>query len=1336
MKNKKENIHKRFYGPKMLLGGIGIGVVIAITGSVLALNGFFGGGNSIPEDTMTRGLVGYWGFEEGSGTVAHDASDYGNNGVASSTWATGKVGGAAQFDGVDDYVNVPHSNSLEPVNSVTFEAWVKRNGDNGSWQGILSKSDFSPNGGYHFGIQNNQNVLMYLYVGGTWVGQEVGPVPDNEWAHIVGTYDGAMIKIYINGTLMGSWAQTGNFNYTTDNVNLTIGKRTDAVGKYNGSVDEVRIYNRALSAEEVRYHYNRGGPVAHWKFDEGEGRTVYDSTDNNNDGTLVLAGSATSSAWVQGKYGSALSFDGVDDYVQLSDDITPTGNVTIEAWIKGNSWNTETNGSRIYDDYYFLFGVLSTGKVNFGRYQSGVDWDKIQGVQGLNTGQWYHIVGVYDGSQARIYVNGISDNSKSQSFTLAGDSANERIGGQYSGVANTWFDGLLDDVRIYNYARTPEEIRLDYNAGFAAKFGYTAAGCQRDPASCMTEGQVGYWGFEEGSGRTAHDASNYGNNGVASSTWATGKVGGAAQFDGVDDYVNVPRSSSIEPTTAISVEFWYKPNTISSNQRPLDKGVYGTNLGYQSARYSSNNTLNFSIGNGSVTQYAGANTVLTNGTWYHVVGVFDGRYVRLYINGVQESTVADFGSVVTMSNTTADLLIGGGEAYDNCSLDEVRIYNRALSSEEVRYHYNKGGPVAQWKMDEGNGRTAYDSTNNNNDGTLVLAGSATSSAWVSGKYGTALSFDGVDDYVDAGNKATLDRPTNWTIEAWVKPTGDFSIRRNIFQKFHNDGGWLLDIYTNGRLMFDWAFGQTATVCNTVLSLNVFTHIVVTYNGTNFQCFLNSDLDKTTNQSGLGAVSNGSSAFIGQFSNGRWFNGLIDDVRIYNYARTPEQIRQDYNAGFAAKLGPSGKDCNTDPASCMTKGLVGYWGFEEGSGTTIHGGSDYANNGVASSTWAKGKVGGALKFDGVDDRASISDSDSLDISDSVTMETWVKLNSVSVRQDLIYKTTVWGIFSNAPNFTAVVWSGGSNEWYASGFAPAINTWYHLVFTYQNNGPWAWYVNGSQTSSGTITNLPITTSVNQLYIGIDADGTSYPTNGLLDEVRIYNRVLSVEEVRYHYNKGGPVAQWKMDEGEGRVVYDSTDNNNDGTLVLAGSATSSAWVQGKYGSALSFDGVNDVVIVPDSASIESADSITLSTWVKANNFSDPNSLGPEIINHAESLKGYSLDISNAGKPRFWLGFPAGNTTLSAQATLTANKWYLITGVYDGSTMKIYIDGVLDNSVSQTGSIGNTTQSLTFGASNDSPYYEQFNGLIDDVRIYNYARTQSQIQQDYNAGLSTHFK
>ena len=269
---------------------------ILVAGGFLAAQyGFFGGGTnapSVPEDTMTRGLVGYWSMDEGTGSTAYDGSGDGNDGtIYGAQWTKGKNAGALQFDGTDDYVDCGNKPSLDiGTTDFTIEAWVNPSGDD--WKTIISKQSRSYNNGddgWVLGIQNApnlRNLIWYDQARGVSGGSGIS-ISNDIWTHIVVTkiYNDATIKFYKNGNFISS---IGSPAADIDVAhNLWIGTNGYKNFLFNGTIDEVRIYNRALSAEEVRYHYNHGGPVAHWKFDEGSGTTIHDSSGNGHNGTLT-----------------------------------------------------------------------------------------------------------------------------------------------------------------------------------------------------------------------------------------------------------------------------------------------------------------------------------------------------------------------------------------------------------------------------------------------------------------------------------------------------------------------------------------------------------------------------------------------------------------------------------------------------------------------------------------------------------------------------------------------------------------------------------------------------------------------------------------------------------------------------------------------------------------------------------------------------------------------------------------------------------------------------------------------------------------------------------------
>jgi hypothetical protein len=203
-------------------------------------------------------LLGWWNFDEGSGTVAADSSGRGNHGelMNGPVWVTGKIGGALQFDGVDDYVQVPHHDSLVPTNNeVTVSVWInaeRHTGPNGAqWQGILSKGD-APR---LYSLYTEASGALHFSTGpsGAFVGTlSASQVPLREWVHIAVVVSGGQHLYYINGVAAGVSGSGATLPTDSTSV-LTIGKTpTETDREFQGMIDEVRLYGRALTVKEIK----------------------------------------------------------------------------------------------------------------------------------------------------------------------------------------------------------------------------------------------------------------------------------------------------------------------------------------------------------------------------------------------------------------------------------------------------------------------------------------------------------------------------------------------------------------------------------------------------------------------------------------------------------------------------------------------------------------------------------------------------------------------------------------------------------------------------------------------------------------------------------------------------------------------------------------------------------------------------------------------------------------------------------------------------------------------------------------------------------------------------
>jgi len=210
---------------------------------------------------------------------------------------------------------------------------------------------------------------------------------------------------------------------------------------------------------------------------------------------------------------------------------------------------------------------------------------------------------------------------------------------------------------------------------------------------------------------------------------------------------------------------------------------------------------------------------------------------------------------------------------------------------------NKDGLVGYWSFDEGSGNKVYDKSGNRNDGTLLDANAGngdgnTPPQWVSGKFGNALSFDGIDDYVDAGNDASLNLGTIGTIEAWFKTST--TSQQSIFGK---GGGWGLAGYylttiSGNHIRLHWNSAGNEKITDSALTFNYgeWTHVVAGSDGNSHFIYINGIKDPNGNTNIQNTNSNYKAAVGVAVWNGNAlpFNGIIDSVHIWNRALTPDE----------------------------------------------------------------------------------------------------------------------------------------------------------------------------------------------------------------------------------------------------------------------------------------------------------------------------------------------------------------------------------------------------------------------------------------------------------------
>lgn len=216
-----------------------------------------------PLHPLSRGLVGYWLFNEGSGSKAYDISGQGNHGrlinmlpnAQSSGWGGSKFGGGLQFDGVNDYVDCGNQESLNfGTGDFTVAAWIRPGA--ARWSTIVGKYDFNPG----FAIITTSNSHIHIQIGDSsgWTQQEGSiDINDDGWHHVVAVFNrNANCSLYIDGKIdfnVDITARSGSIN---NNYSLQIGRRRDGTNVYIGSIDSISAYNRILLATEVKQLYH------------------------------------------------------------------------------------------------------------------------------------------------------------------------------------------------------------------------------------------------------------------------------------------------------------------------------------------------------------------------------------------------------------------------------------------------------------------------------------------------------------------------------------------------------------------------------------------------------------------------------------------------------------------------------------------------------------------------------------------------------------------------------------------------------------------------------------------------------------------------------------------------------------------------------------------------------------------------------------------------------------------------------------------------------------------------------------------------------------------------
>ncbi len=432
--------------------------------------------SSVLSSSQNNALIAYWTFEDNLNNEVAGIAPGTAEGVIG--YSEGVNGKGLTFDGYGERVVVPENTTDFELQELTVSAWFKldRLNDNQEiFNNHNSKVSGTRNGMSIFVSTANKLQFALATHGGTVWSELITDdiIVQDSWYHVVCTFDGITQSMYLNGALVKTQSVNSPILYTT--IAPTLGASRDeyvgTVRYLGGIIDEVKVYNYAISAQSALTEYERfnlqlvpgNALVAEWKFEGDLTNEVAGIDPGTTQGGVTYS---------SGVVGQAIDLDGTTASVYFPNNISDfeLSQFSIMGWAKVNSLG---NYQVIWENALTLSGGAGhalafepSGKLYLS-FWNGADWDFARSPTALDSNEWYHIAGTFDGSTINLYVNSVLIDSIGVASSVQYGSIAGRFGEDPTGNSSVdrALDGTIDEIKIYNYALNGITIFEDMTNG-------------------------------------------------------------------------------------------------------------------------------------------------------------------------------------------------------------------------------------------------------------------------------------------------------------------------------------------------------------------------------------------------------------------------------------------------------------------------------------------------------------------------------------------------------------------------------------------------------------------------------------------------------------------------------------------------------------------------------------------------------------------------------------------------------------------------------------------------------------------------------------------------------